>query len=50
MEQNRIPNDHVPLVQVRDILKFMPQLRFMIQNNMNEQQQQQPLQKRARIS
>ncbi|KAL5278500.1 hypothetical protein ACFFRR_003245 [Megaselia abdita] len=51
MENNRISNDNIPLVQVRDILKFMPQLRFMIQNNMvDAQHQQQPLQKRARIS
>lgn len=36
--------DNIPLVDVRDIMTYMPQLLYMVQN------QEQPTSKRARIS
>lgn len=36
--------DNMPLVQVRDVIQYMPQLTYMVQH------QEQPSTKRARIS
>ncbi|XP_011293574.1 polyglutamine-repeat protein pqn-41 [Musca domestica] len=44
MEHDRTYNENIPLVQVRDILKYMTQIMFMIRN------QDKPPNKRARIS
>ncbi|XP_037816631.1 serine-rich adhesin for platelets isoform X1 [Lucilia sericata] len=44
MEHDPQHNENIPLVQVRDILKYMTQLTFMIRN------QEQPPNKRSRIS
>uniref|UniRef100_A0A1A9WT00 Uncharacterized protein n=1 Tax=Glossina brevipalpis TaxID=37001 RepID=A0A1A9WT00_9MUSC len=44
MEHDRSHNENIPLVQVRDVIKYMTQLTFMIRNNT------QPPNKRSRIS
>ncbi|KAL9880215.1 LOW QUALITY PROTEIN: uncharacterized protein ACN2A1_011796 [Glossina fuscipes fuscipes] len=44
MEHDRSQNENIPLVQVRDVIKYMTQLTFMIRNNT------QPPNKRSRIS
>ncbi|XP_067635959.1 uncharacterized protein [Eurosta solidaginis] len=44
MENDRSHNDNIPLVQVRDVMKYMKQLLFMTRN------QEQPPSKRTRIS
>ncbi|XP_017461970.1 PREDICTED: serine-rich adhesin for platelets [Rhagoletis zephyria] len=44
MENDRSHNENIPLVQVRDVMKYMKQLLFMTRN------QEQPPSKRTRIS
>uniref|UniRef100_W8B724 Uncharacterized protein n=1 Tax=Ceratitis capitata TaxID=7213 RepID=W8B724_CERCA len=44
MENDRTHNENIPLVQVRDVMKYMKQLLFMTRN------QDQPHSKRSRIS
>lgn len=44
LDYDRSHNENIPLVQVRDVIKYMTQLTFMIRN------QEQPPSKRSRIS